>query len=110
VSVLPRLPLRLLFTGFAAGARAVVPDAFFSSNAIDFARRAGLEGPLFNSHNLGGFLAWSLYPRTRIFQDARLQEYPPERFLSKRTTNNEQRTTDNGQRTTDNGQRTTNNE
>jgi hypothetical protein len=35
---------------------------------------------VFNSHNLGGYLAWSLYPRVRIFQDSRLQAYPPEHF------------------------------
>lgn len=77
-----RIPPRLLFTSFAVGSRAVAPEMFFSPNAIDFARRAGLEGPMFNSHNLGGYLAWSLYPRARTFQDARLQAYPPEHFLS----------------------------
>jgi hypothetical protein len=77
-----RIPPRLLFTGFTIGAPAVAPEAFFSSKAMDFVGRAGLEGPLFNSHNLGGFVAWSLYPRTQIFQDARLQAYPPEHFLS----------------------------
>ncbi len=80
--VASRIPAPMLFTGFAAGPRAVRPEAFFSSNAIAFARRAGLEGPLFNSHNLGGYVAWSLYPRARIFQDSRLQAYPPEHFLS----------------------------
>ena len=58
--VASRIPAPMLFTGFAAGRRAVAPEAFFSSNAIAFARRAGLEGPLFNSHNLGGYVAWSL--------------------------------------------------
>ena len=43
-------------------------------------QQAGLEGPVFNSHNLGGYIAWSLYPRVRVFQDSRLQAYPPEHF------------------------------
>jgi hypothetical protein len=45
-----------------------------------FARAAGLHGPVFNSLNLGGYLAWALYPGTRVFQDSRLQAYPPEHF------------------------------
>lgn len=77
-----RVPVRLLVTELTAGSRAVEPDAFFSANAIAFARDAGLEGPVFNSHNLGGYLAWKLYPRVQIFQDSRLQAYPPELFLS----------------------------
>ena len=43
-----------------------------------FARATGLRGPVFNSMNLGGYLAWELYPDTRIFQDGRLQAVPPE--------------------------------
>ena len=75
-----RIPLRLLATGIAAGTRAVAPPEFFSADAIAFVHRAGLEGPVFNSHNLGGYLAWELYPRVRVFQDSRLQAYPPEHF------------------------------
>ena len=77
-----RIPPRLLVTELSAGARAVAPDAFFSAGAIAFARETGLEGAVFNSHNLGGYLAWMLYPRVQIFQDSRLQAYPPEHFLS----------------------------
>ena len=43
-------------------------------------QQAGLEGRVFNSHNLGGYIAWSLYPRVRVFQDSRLQAYPAEHF------------------------------
>ena len=75
-----RIPLPLLLTEFAIGKRAVEPPRFFSSAAIDFAATAGLEGPLFNSHNLGGYIAWTMYPRARVFQDSRLQAYPPEHF------------------------------
>ena len=77
---LSRIPLPLLFTEFRMGRAAVEPPQFFSPGAIAFIKRAGLEGPVFNSHNLGGYLAWSDYPRVRIFQDSRLQAYPPEHF------------------------------
>jgi hypothetical protein len=77
---LSRIPLPLLITEFRAGRAAVEPPQFFSPQAIAFARRANLEGPVFNSHNLGGYLAWTLYPRVRIFQDTRLQAFPPEHF------------------------------
>jgi hypothetical protein len=77
---LSRIPLPLLFTEFRIGRAAVEPPQFFSPQAIAFLQRAGLEGPVFNSHNLGGYLAWSVYPRVRIFQDSRLQAYPPEHF------------------------------
>ena len=75
-----RIPLPLLLTEFAIGRRAVEPPRFFSNAAIEFAANAGLEGPLFNSHNLGGYIAWTMYPRARVFQDSRLQAYPPEHF------------------------------
>ena len=35
---------------------------------------------MFNSHNLGGYVAWTMYPEVRVFQDARLQAYPPGHF------------------------------
>lgn len=77
-----RIPVRLLATELAFGTRAVAPDAFFSAEGMAFAKRAGLEGPVFNSYNLGGYLAWMLYPQVQIFQDSRLQAYPSEHFLS----------------------------
>jgi hypothetical protein len=77
---LSRIPVPLLFTEFQAGRAAVEPALFFSPAAIQFIQQKGLEGPVFNSHNLGGYLAWSLYPGVRIFQDSRLQAYPPEHF------------------------------
>ena len=77
-----RLPPSVYVTGLAAGRPAVEPEAFFSERAIAFVRQAGLQGPVFNSHNLGGYLAWTLYPQVQISQDSRLQAYPPEHFLS----------------------------
>jgi hypothetical protein len=77
---LSRIPLPVLLRGFAAGSGAVEPPQFFSSGAIEFARRAGLSGPLFNSVNLGGYVAWKMYPAAQVFQDTRFQAYPPDHF------------------------------
>ncbi|MEP6919127.1 MAG: hypothetical protein ABJC89_26030, partial [Acidobacteriota bacterium] len=74
-----RLPLRAL-THPTGGTRAVAPPAFFSPGFPAFARRTNLHGPVFNSMNLGGYLAWELYPATRTFQDGRLQTVPPRHF------------------------------
>jgi hypothetical protein len=75
-----RLPLGTCLSSWQTGRRAIEPPAFFSANAIDFIRREGLRGPVFNSNNLGGYLAFKLYPDVRIFQDSRLQTYPPDHF------------------------------
>ena len=75
-----RIPPRVFFTTFVAGSAAVEPPQFFSRAAVDFIRASRLEGPVFNSHNLGGYLAWTTYPEVRTFQDSRLQAYPPEHF------------------------------
>jgi len=80
--LLSRVPPALLVTRLSAGAHAVGPPGFFSPGAVQFVRYHGLGGPVFNSHNLGGYLAWTLYPAVRTFQDSRLQAYPPEHFLS----------------------------
>ena len=79
---LSRIPPPVLLRGFAIGAEAVEPPQFFSSSAIDFARRTALSGPVFTSVNLGGYIAWKMYPAARIFQDTRFQAYPPEHFRS----------------------------
>ena len=78
--VFSRVPVATLATSLHAGANAVMPPAFFSTGAPAFARSRGLNGPVFNSNNLGGYVAWTLYPDARIFQDGRLQAYPPEHF------------------------------
>ena len=79
---LSRIPPPVLLRAFAIGADAVEPPQFFSRGAIDFANRAGLSGPVFNSVNLGGYIAWKMYPTARVFQDTRFQAYPPEHFRS----------------------------
>ena len=63
-----------------SGRHALMPQAIFSERAMAFAREHGLEGPVFTSMNLGGFVAWELYPSARVFQDARLQAYPAAHF------------------------------
>jgi hypothetical protein len=70
------------FNRMEIGTRAVAPPQFFPPAFAQIVRRAGLHGPAFNSMNLGGFLAWELYPDGRIFQDGRLQAVPPDHFLS----------------------------
>ena len=77
--LISRLPIRVL-ANLQAGHRAVAPPEFLSPGMPAFARATGLRGPVFNSMNLGGYLAWELYPDTRIFQDGRLQAVPPEHF------------------------------
>jgi hypothetical protein len=73
-----RVPLRALVPSLRASE--ALPDVYFPQAAVDFIRANGLKGPVFNSHNLGGWLAWTLYPDVRVFQDSRLQAYPPEHF------------------------------
>jgi hypothetical protein len=73
-----RVPLTTLVGGVRVGG--AHPDLMFSARALSFARAQGLNGPVFNSHNLGGWLAWTMYPEVRVFQDSRLQAYPPEHF------------------------------
>jgi hypothetical protein len=75
-----RLPMSAYVSSWQTGTRAIEPPAFFSASAIDFIRRNDLHGPVFNSNNLGGYLAFNLYPQVRVFQDSRLQTYPPDHF------------------------------
>jgi hypothetical protein len=75
---LPASPA-VIARSWRVGTRAVAPPDAFSPEAIAFARAHELDGPLFNSVNLGGYIAWSL-PAARIFQDSRFQSYPPGYF------------------------------
>lgn len=74
--------VRHLVTDLDTGPRALEPPAVFSAGAIAFIRQERLEGPSFNSNNLGGYLIWNLYPAVRVFQDSRLQAYPPSHFAA----------------------------
>jgi hypothetical protein len=75
---LSRVPLTTMVGGMRLGG--AHPDVVFSEPALAFVRTQALSGPVFNSHNLGGWLAWTMYPDVRVFQDSRLQAYPPEHF------------------------------
>ena len=66
--------------GIEIGGESLEPRDVFSPAAMAFAREHGLAGPAFTSINLGGYVAWHLYPSARIFVDSRLQAYPPEHF------------------------------
>jgi hypothetical protein len=73
-------PIASYVRALEAGADAVEPASFFSRGAVAFARAEGLSGPFFNSNNLGGYFAWTLYPAARVFQDSRTEAYPPDHF------------------------------
>ncbi len=75
-----RQPLRVL-TRLQVGGAALAPPVLFSPGLATFVTTSGLGGPVFNSMNLGGHLAWTLYPGTTVFQDGRLQAVPPDHFL-----------------------------
>jgi len=80
--LLVRVPLPTLVRDLRAGGDALEPPALFSPRAMAFARTNGLSGPVFTSINLGGYVAWHLYPAAHIFLDSRLQAYPPSHFRS----------------------------
>ncbi len=73
-----RVPVTTLVRQVHAGE--LFPETLFSSGAVTFARSRQLSGPVFNSNNLGGWIEWTLYPQARVFQDSRLQSYPPEHW------------------------------
>jgi len=77
---LARVPIRGMVGEIGTGRAALMPPEFFSEPAMQFARDHQLAGPVFTSMNLGGFVAWELYPSARIFVDSRLQAYPPQHF------------------------------
>jgi hypothetical protein len=77
---LARVPITAMVGEVGTGRPALMPPEFFSEPAMQFARDHQLSGPVFTSMNLGGFVAWELYPSAQVFVDSRLQAYPPEHF------------------------------
>ncbi len=77
---LARVPITGMVGELGAGRAALMPPEFFSEPAMQFARDHQLAGLVFTSMNLGGFVAWELYPSARVFVDSRLQAYPPAHF------------------------------
>lgn len=51
-----------------------------NSAAIDFWKREGLKGPIFNNYDIGGYLIFHLYPQEKVFVDNRPEAYPVEFF------------------------------
>lgn len=79
--LLSRVPIPTLLHRLQSGGDALEPADVFSPAAMRFAREHQLNGPAFTSINLGGYVAWNLYPAVQVFIDSRLQAYPPEHFL-----------------------------
>lgn len=52
----------------------------FPAGAVDFLRREGRRGTLWNPYGWGGYLVWHLYPDLRVSIDGRAAVYGPERF------------------------------
>ena len=80
--LLSRVPMTTLVRGVQIGGDALEPGDVFSPEAMRFARDHHLSGPAFTSINLGGYVAWYLYPGAQVFIDSRLQAYPPEHFAA----------------------------
>ncbi|TSC57783.1 MAG: hypothetical protein Greene041619_948 [Candidatus Peregrinibacteria bacterium Greene0416_19] len=49
-------------------------------SSLEFFRREGLRGPLFNNYDIGGYLTYGLYPQEKVFVDARPEAYPTSFF------------------------------
>ena len=80
--LLSRIPIPTLIRGLQFGGDALEPRDVFSPAAMRFARDHQLSGTAFTSINLGGYVAWHLYPAALVFIDSRLQAYPAEHFLA----------------------------
>ena len=50
------------------------------AGAVDFLRREGRRGTLWNEYVWGGYLIWHLYPELRVSIDGRMAVYGPARF------------------------------
>lgn len=51
------------------------------AGAVDFLRREGRRGTLWNEYVWGGYLIWHLYPELRVSIDGRMAVYGPARFM-----------------------------
>lgn len=48
----------------------------YAENAVNFINNNNLKGPIFNNYHIGNYLIYGLYPREKIFIDARPEMYP----------------------------------
>jgi hypothetical protein len=51
------------------------------AGAVEFLRREGRRGTLWNEYVWGGYLIWHLYPELRVSIDGRMAVYGPARFV-----------------------------
>ncbi|HWR97488.1 MAG TPA: hypothetical protein VN317_03630, partial [Candidatus Methanoperedens sp.] len=51
-------------------------EEFFPAEAADFLDKEALPPNLYNNFETGGYLAFRLFPRYRVFQDGRIPAYP----------------------------------
>lgn len=51
-----------------------------TASAAAFFRAAGMQGPVFNNYDVGGYLIFYLYPSQKVFVDNRPESYPVEFF------------------------------
>ena len=47
-----------------------------SNNAMEFFKKEGISGPVFNNFNIGSYLIFYLAPQYKIFVDNRMEAYP----------------------------------
>jgi hypothetical protein len=45
------------------------------NDSADFVKRAGIQGPMFNNYDIGGYLIFHLYPQIKVFVDNRPEVY-----------------------------------
>ncbi len=51
-----------------------------SENAVAFIKQSGIRGPIFNNYRIGNYLIYGLYPKEKVFVDARPEAYPASFF------------------------------
>lgn len=47
-----------------------------SENAVTFIKQTLLRGPIFNNYRIGNYIIYGLYPKEKVFVDARPEAYP----------------------------------
>ncbi len=66
--------------GWGIGLRRGAAGAAAQPAAADFFLREGIQGPIFNNYDIGGYLIYYLFPRERVFVDNRPEAYPASFF------------------------------
>jgi len=51
-----------------------------STQAINFFKKTGIQGPILNNFDIGGYLIYHLFPKERVFVDNRPEAYPASFF------------------------------